>query len=140
MTKYKYLITIFTKYLQTQFELESDIEINTIDELHKPIIDFLGKSDIKWEQNDLQYTSTGNDFYITYERLIMAQDNMVLFAKKLKLESRWNELFLENRGQITAEMSVLGDEIKQTIRSILRAQEAEVHTNPLDGEVHLYAG
>ena len=70
----------------------------------------------------------------------MAQDNMVLFAKKLKLESRWNELFLENRGQITPEMSVLGDEIKQTIRSILRAQEAEVRTNPRDGEIHLYAG
>ena len=43
----------------------------------------------------------------------MAQDNMVLFAKKLKLESRWNELFLENKGQITAEMSAIGDEIKQ---------------------------
>jgi hypothetical protein len=70
----------------------------------------------------------------------MAQDNMVLFAKKLKLESRWNELFLENKGQITAEMSVIGDEIKQTIRSILRAQEAEVRTNPRDGEIHLYAG
>jgi len=70
----------------------------------------------------------------------MAQDNMVLFAKKLKLESRWNELFLENRGQITAEMSVLGDEIKQVIRSIIRKQEEEVHINPLDGEVHLYAG
>jgi hypothetical protein len=65
---------------------------------------------------------------------------MVLFAKKLKLESRWNELFLENKGQITAEMSVLGDEIKQVIRSIIRKQEAEVHMNPLDGEVHLYAG
>jgi hypothetical protein len=49
-------------------------------------------------------------------------------------------LFLENKGQITAEMSVLGDEIKQTIRSILRAQEAQVHTNPRDGEIHLYAG
>ena len=70
----------------------------------------------------------------------MAQDNMILFAKKLKLESRWNELFLENRGQITAEMSVLGDEIKQVIRLIIRKQEAEVHTNQLDGEVHLYAG
>jgi len=70
----------------------------------------------------------------------MAQDNMVLFAKKLKLESRWNELFLENKGQITAEMSVLGDEIKQVIRSIIRKQEAEVHINPLDGEIHLYAG
>ena len=70
----------------------------------------------------------------------MAQDNMVLFAKKLKLESRWNELFLENKGQITAEMSVLGDEIKQVIRSIIRKQEAEVHTNDKDYEVHLYAG
>ena len=65
---------------------------------------------------------------------------MVLFAKKLKLESRWNELFLENRGQITAEMSVLGDEIKQVIRSIIRKQEAEVHSNDKDYEVHLFAG
>jgi hypothetical protein len=70
----------------------------------------------------------------------MAQENMVLFAKKLKLESKWNELFLENKGQITPEMSVLGDEIKKVIRSIIRAQETEVHTNPLDGEIHLYAG
>ena len=65
----KYLVKIFTKYLQTQFELESNREINTVEELHKPIIDFLGKSDIKWEQNDLQFTSTGNDFYITYEEV-----------------------------------------------------------------------
>jgi ribosome recycling factor len=65
---------------------------------------------------------------------------MVLFAKKLKLESKWNELFLENRGQITPEMSVLGDEIKVVIRSIIRQQEEEVHSNPRDGEIHLYAG
>jgi len=70
----------------------------------------------------------------------MAQDNMVLFAKKLKLESRWNELFLENKGQITAEMSVIGDEIKTVVRSIIRQQEEQVRTNPLDGEIHLYAG
>ena len=70
----------------------------------------------------------------------MAQDNMVLFAKKLKLESKWNELFLENRGKITPEMSVLGDEIKVVIRSIIRQQEEEVHSNPRDGEIHLYAG
>jgi len=73
-------------------------------------------------------------------RLQMAQDNMVLFAKKLKLESKWNELFLENRGQITPEMSVLGDEIKIVIRSIIRQQEEQVHSNPRDGEIHLYAG
>ena len=70
----------------------------------------------------------------------MAQDNMVLFAKKLKLESRWNELFLENKGQITPEMSVLGDEIKTVIRSIIRKQEEQVHNNPRDGEIHLYDG
>ena len=70
----------------------------------------------------------------------MAQDNMILFAKKLKLESKWNELFLENRGQITPEMSVLGDEIKVVIRSIIRRQEEEVHSNSRDGEIHLYAG
>jgi hypothetical protein len=49
-------------------------------------------------------------------------------------------LFLENKGQITAEMSVIGDEIKKVIRSIIRQQEEQVRTNPLDGEVHLYAG
>ena len=65
----KYLVKIFTKKLQTQFEIESDKEINDANELHKPIIDFLGKSDINWEENDLQYTSTVNDFYITYEEV-----------------------------------------------------------------------
>ena len=68
----------------------------------------------------------------------MAQDNMVLFAQKLKLESKWNELFLENGGMVTPEMSVLGDEIKQVIRSLLRNQESP--KNPKDGEIHLYAG
>jgi hypothetical protein len=49
-------------------------------------------------------------------------------------------LFLENKGKITPEMSVLGDEIKVVIRSIIRQQEEEVHSNPRDGEIHLYAG
>jgi len=65
----KYIIKIFTKKLQTEFEIESDKEINNADELNKPIIDFLGKSDIKWEQNDLQYHGAGSDFYITYEEV-----------------------------------------------------------------------
>jgi len=68
----------------------------------------------------------------------MAQDNMVLFAQKLKLESKWNELFLQNGGMVTPEMSVLGDEIKQVIRSILKNQESP--RNIKDGENHLYAG
>ena len=67
--KQKYLIKIFTKYLQTKFEIESDKAINAVEELHPHIIDFLGKSDIDWEENDLQYTGTVNDFYITYEEV-----------------------------------------------------------------------
>ena len=68
----------------------------------------------------------------------MAQDNLVLFAKKIELESKWNENYLKNGGVITPEMSVLGDEIKQVIRSLLRNQESP--KNPKDGEIHLYAG
>jgi len=63
---------------------------------------------------------------------------MVLFAQKLKLESKWNELFLQNGGMVTPEMSVLGDEIKTVIRSILKNQESP--RNIRDGENHLYAG
>jgi len=47
---HKYLVKIFTKYLQTKFETESQTEINDVEGLHKPIIDFLGKNDIKWEK------------------------------------------------------------------------------------------
>ena len=67
----------------------------------------------------------------------MAQDNMVLFAKNLKLESKWNELFLENGGLVTPEMSALGDQIKTVIRSILKNQENP--KNIRDGENHIYA-
>ena len=68
----------------------------------------------------------------------MAQDNLVLFAKKIELESKWNENYLKNGGLITPEMSVLGDEIKTVIRSLLKKQESP--SNPKDGEIHLYAG
>ena len=71
-------------------------------------------------------------------RLKMPTDTMVLFAKKISLESKWNEMFLQNGGNVTSEMSVLGDEIKTTIRSILQAQEKA--RNPQDLEIHLYAG
>jgi len=68
----------------------------------------------------------------------MAKNSMVLFAKKLNLESKWNEMFLENNGEVTPKMSVLGDEIKTVIRSILKEQENP--KNIKDLEVHLFAG
>ena len=67
--KFKYLVKIFTKHLQTKFNFESEKEVDSIDIVHKHIIDFLGKNDINWEPNDLQYSSTVNDFYITYEEV-----------------------------------------------------------------------
>ena len=62
---------------------------------------------------------------------------MVLFAKKLKLENKWNEMFVENGGLVTPDMSALGDQIKKVIRSILKNQESP--RNAKDLEVHLFA-
>jgi len=69
--KKEYLIKIFTKELQTQFNIESDKEINEVEDVHQPIIDFLGKNAIRWEPNPLKFagTSTGAGFYITYEEV-----------------------------------------------------------------------
>ena len=64
---------------------------------------------------------------------------MVLFAKKLKLESKWNELFLENGGMVTPEMSVLGDEIKKVIRSIPERTKRVLGMLEMV-KIHLYAG
>ena len=66
---HKYLVKIYTKKLQTKFEIESNQEINTVDELNPLIIDFIGKSDIQWEENHLEYHSSINDFLITYEEV-----------------------------------------------------------------------
>lgn len=68
----------------------------------------------------------------------MANDNMLLFSRKIHFESKWNELYLKNGGMVTPEMSVLGDEIKKIIRLILKNQESP--KNIRDGENHLFAG
>ena len=65
----KYLIKIITETLNTKFEIESDKEINHVDDLTKPIVDYLGKSDIKWEENTFHQIHDGHDFFITYEEV-----------------------------------------------------------------------
>lgn len=69
--KNSYLIKIFTREIQTKFYVDTEKPIDTMDQLHKVIIDFLGKNDIKWEPNSLQFNGTarGGDFYITYEEV-----------------------------------------------------------------------
>ena len=64
----KYLIQIFTKEWQTKFELETESSMITTKQVHKEIIDYLGKNSINWEPNKLKYNGT-NKFYITYEEV-----------------------------------------------------------------------
>ena len=64
----KYKIQIFTKNWQTTFELETSSSMITMGQVHKEIIDYLGKNDIKWEPNKLRFTGDSK-FYITYEEV-----------------------------------------------------------------------
>ena len=64
----KYKIQIFTKEWQTKFTLETESSMITTKQVHKEIIDYLGKNSINWEPNKLKYTGT-NKFYITYEEV-----------------------------------------------------------------------
>jgi len=66
-----YLIKIFTKELQTQFNITTSSSMITMAQVHKEIIDFLGKNSIKWEPNSLKFSGTANggEFYITYEEV-----------------------------------------------------------------------
>ncbi|MGB0790890.1 MAG: hypothetical protein ACPGRT_05340, partial [Flavobacteriaceae bacterium] len=66
-----YLVKIFTKQLKTEFKIHSEKELNTAEETHRPIIDFLGKNAIVWEPDSLQFngTANGGEFYITYEEV-----------------------------------------------------------------------
>tara|TARA_R100000908_G_scaffold37287_1_gene17167 strand:+ start:3489 stop:3743 length:255 start_codon:yes stop_codon:yes gene_type:complete len=67
----KYLIKIYTKEIQTKFVTESKKTLNTIEDVHKIIIDYMGENSIEWEPNSLQFngTATGCEFYITYEEV-----------------------------------------------------------------------
>ena len=64
----EYIIQIFTKEWQTKFTLETDSSMLTTGQVHKEIIDYLGKNDIKWTPNKLRYNGNSK-FYITYEEV-----------------------------------------------------------------------
>ena len=64
----KYKIQIFTKEWQTKFEMETSSSMITTAQVHKEIIDYLGKNSINWEPNKLKYNGISK-FYITYEEV-----------------------------------------------------------------------
>ena len=72
----------------------------------------------------------------------MVNNSMLLFAKKIQLESKWNEMYLANNGIVTTEMLQLGDQIKRVIRSIVFEQNEQVYNyaNSKDYEIHTHAG
>jgi hypothetical protein len=64
----QYKIKIFTKNYQTEFILETDSSMIIMSQVHKEIVDFLGKNTIKWEPNKLRFNGR-SEFYITYEEV-----------------------------------------------------------------------
>jgi len=60
------LINIFAYNHHAKFEILAEDNAKAVE---LAILDKLGENSIKWEKNDLQFTSTGNDFYITYEEV-----------------------------------------------------------------------
>ena len=75
----KYLIKIYTKHLQTKFFIYPDHEITDIQDIHKYIIDNLGKNGIEWEPNRLKFTG---GFYITYEEVNDGKQHDVTLRKE----------------------------------------------------------
>lgn len=67
----KYLIKIYTQEIKTEFIVESKKPLDTMDEVHQIIIDYMGQNSIEWEPNSLQFNGTarGSEFYITYEEV-----------------------------------------------------------------------
>ena len=64
-----------------------------------------------------------------------------LLAKKISLESRWNQSYLEN-GRVTNEMQETSQEIKKIVKELISRDmiEAKNSVNVLDYEVHSFAG
>jgi hypothetical protein len=63
---FSYLVKIYTHRLKTKFVVDTKNEVTKLGELHKLIIDYLGKNDIEWEPNLLKFTGS---FYLTYEEV-----------------------------------------------------------------------
>jgi|TARA_R100001224_G_C3939237_1_gene121654 hypothetical protein len=63
---FSYLVKIYTHRLKTKFVVDTKSEVTKLDQLHKLIIDYLGKNDIEWEPNLLKFTGS---FYLTYEEV-----------------------------------------------------------------------
>lgn len=71
----------------------------------------------------------------------MIESSQSLLAKKISLESRWNQSYLET-GKVTNEMQETSQEIKKIVIELISRDmiEAKNSVNVLDYEVHTFAG
>jgi hypothetical protein len=71
----------------------------------------------------------------------MIESSQSLLAKKISLESRWNQSYLEN-GRVTNEMQETSQEIKKIVKELISRDmiEAKNSVNVLDYEIHSFAG
>mgnify|MGYP006919643988 CR=1 FL=1 len=60
--------------------MDSETEIHSAEDLHKKLIDFLGKNELEWEENLLKYKK--GKFYITYEEVESGKQLNVTLRKK----------------------------------------------------------
>ena len=82
--KSTYLFKIFTKEVQTKFYIDTDSSMITMDQVHKEVIDYLGKNVIEWEPNLLKFSGTANGgkFYITYEEVERGKQHNVTLREE----------------------------------------------------------
>ena len=69
----------------------------------------------------------------------MMESSQVLLAKKISLESSWNQCYLEE-GKVTNAMQETSQEIKTIVKELIARDMQAAISNPKDHEVHLCAG
>jgi hypothetical protein len=69
----------------------------------------------------------------------MMESSQTLLAKKISLESSWNQSYLEE-GKVTNAMQETSQEIKTIVKELIARDMQAVTSNPKDHEVHLFAG
>jgi len=69
----------------------------------------------------------------------MMESTQVLLAKKISLESSWNQTYLEE-GRVTNAMQETSYKVKVIVKELIDRDMQAVTSNNNDLEVHLYAG
>ena len=67
------------------------------------------------------------------------ESKQALLARKISLESSWNQAYLEE-GKVTNAMQETSQEIKIIVKELIARDMQAVTSNNKDHEVHLFAG